>query len=123
MRIEGECDLEGSHRGPRLIQQHRQSADAAVDPCVALIGSQSFATGLQRLGEPAALRQDIGAPQKTGREFRPVGSHAKAAVPRYSISGASSVTASTSSPSQALFFAVPSKVELVLNSSYLPSSA
>ncbi len=41
----------------------------------------------------------------------------------YSIVGAKSCTDSTSSPSQLEFFAVPSKVALVLNSSYLPSNA
>ena len=41
----------------------------------------------------------------------------------HSITGASFCTPSTSSPSQALFLAVPSKVELVLKSSYLPPTA
>ncbi len=41
----------------------------------------------------------------------------------YCMTGARSFTDFTSSPSQAAFFAVPSKVELVLKSSYLPSSA
>ncbi len=54
---------------------------------------------------------------------KPSPGRAHFALKPYSIVGASFFTLCTSSPSQAAFLAVPSKVALVLNSSYLPSSA
>ncbi|OXE38439.1 hypothetical protein CCS92_29680, partial [Methylobacterium radiotolerans] len=69
-------------------------------------------------GRPGAdFRRALVLRWRVGRRPR-----ARTSAP-YSIVGASFFTLATSSPSHAAFLAVPSKVALVLNSSYLPSRA
>ena len=79
MRIKFERNLEGIHGGLRLVQHHREPADATIDPGVATIGGECLPASLQRLREPAPLRQDIGTSQQTGRGLRAGGSHDRAA--------------------------------------------
>jgi hypothetical protein len=77
--------------------------------------------------EPVRYEHDLGAFDSLSRVKidgppRSSGAALPCRLP-HSITGASFCTPSTSSPNQALFLAVPSKVELVLKSSYLPPTA
>lgn len=74
-------------------------------------------------GEPGMTWWMIEATETFSGSEKPSPGRAHFALKPYSIVGASFFTLCTSSPSQAAFLAVPSKVALVLNSSYLPSSA
>lgn len=89
------------------------SGEDAVDQLVRFV-ARSLIAAVPRLSDASALKEGP-AMRKPDRSRRP--------VRRYSMTGASFETDSTSSPSHCGFLAVPSNVALVLNSSYLPSKA